>query len=141
MAANSLYSQLSDTEKPLLRVFFYTAADQDHPISNSFKQRSCHIKLMMVDEQVAIQGSGNQDTQSYFHSQEVNVMIDSPTVCKAWRESIERNQNTATFGRAKEDGCWYDENGVMAKGTYGVKPGFFSFAKGMLGTLQKARGQ
>lgn len=59
MAANHLYSQLED-EKKNLNVFFYVAADQDHPIHNSFKQRSCHIKLMIVDEAVAIQGSGNQ---------------------------------------------------------------------------------
>lgn len=90
MAANHLYSQLEEDEKALLRVYYYVAADQDHPISNAFKQRSCHIKLMIVDEAVAVQGSGNQDTQSWFHSQEVNVMIDSKVVCKAWREGIER---------------------------------------------------
>lgn len=60
MAANHLYSQLEDDEKKNLNVFFYVAADQDHPIHNSFKQRSCHIKLLIVDEAVAIQGSGNQ---------------------------------------------------------------------------------
>lgn len=141
MAANYLYSQLEPDERACLRVHYYVAADQDHPIHNNFKQRSCHIKLMIVDSAVAIQGSGNQDTQSWFHSQEVNVMIDSQVVCKVWREGIERNQNTATYGRAKEDGCWYDTKGELAKGSLGTNAGHFSWAKGMMGTLKKAQGQ
>ena len=141
MAANNLYSQLSEHEKPLLKVFYYVAADQDHPIGNKFKQRSCHIKLLIADESVAIQGSGNQDTQSWFHSQEVNVMLDSPIVCKAWREGIERNQNTAQFGRAKEDGCYYDKDGNLAPGSFGVDAGAFSWAKGFVGILNKAQGK
>lgn len=140
MAANTLYSQLSDTEKGLLNIFFYTAADQDHPIHNSFKKRSCHIKLLIVDEQVAVQGSGNQDTQSWFHSQEVNVMIDSPTVCRAWREGIERNQNTKQYGRSRHDGCWYDKDGKLAEGSYGNKVSGMDRVKGITGMIQKARG-
>lgn len=141
MAANYLYSQLQPEERSFLRIYYYVAADQDHPIHNNFKQRSCHIKLLIVDEAVAIQGSGNQDTQSWFHSQEVNVMIDSKAVCKAWREGIERNQNTAIYGRAKEDGCWYDANGKLAEGSLGTDAGHFAWAKGMMGTLKKAKGQ
>jgi len=140
MAAHEMLSQLSEQEKPLLRVFFYVAADQDHPISNRFKQRSCHIKLLIVDESVAVQGSGNQDTQSWFHSQEVNVMVDSPIVCKAWREGIERNQNTARYGRVRDDGCWYDSEGKLAEGSYGIDVGKFAWTKGIKGTIDKARG-
>lgn len=143
MAANQLYSQLTDPEeKARLKVYYYVAADQDHPIHNSFKQRSCHIKLLIADEAVAIQGSGNQDTQSWFHSQEVNVMIDSKEVCRAWREGIERNQNTRVYGRASEDGCWYDpKSGKLAEGSLGTEPGRFASLKGAVGTFQKARGQ
>lgn len=141
MAAHNLYSQLDTREKAFLKVFFYVAADQDHPICNSFKQRSCHIKLMIVDESVAIQGSGNQDTQSWYHSQEVNVLIDSPVVCRAWREAIERNQNTAAYGRARDDGCWYDKDGALAKGSYGVNAGKFAWAKGIVGAVKKAEGK
>lgn len=141
MAAHYLYSQLQPEERSFLKVHYYVAADQDHPIHNNFKQRSCHIKLMIVDSAVAIQGSGNQDTQSWFHSQEVNVMIDSKDVCRAWREGIERNQNTATYGLAKEDGCWYDSQGKLAEGSLGTNAGHFSWAKGMIGTLKKAQGQ
>ncbi|KAH9821384.1 IQ calmodulin-binding motif protein [Teratosphaeria destructans] len=142
MAANHLFSELSGPHKDLLKVYFYVAKDQDHPIHNSFKKRSCHIKLLIVDEQVTVQGSGNQDTQSWYHSQEVNVMIDSPLVCKQWREGIERNQNTREFGRAEDDGCWYDpKTGELAKGSYGVKVGFMDRVKGIVGTVQKAQGK
>lgn len=141
MAANYLYSQLEPAERQFLKVYYYVAADQDHPIHNNFKQRSCHIKLMIVDAAVAIQGSGNQDTQSWFHSQEVNVMVDSKVVCKAWRDGIERNQNTAMYGRAKEDGCWYDSTGKLAEGSLGTNAGHFAWAKGIVGTLKKAQGQ
>lgn len=67
-------------------------------------------------------------------------MIDSPVVCKAWREGIERNQNTAAYGRVKEDGCWYDAQGKLAAGSYGNDAGKFAWAKGIVGTVQKAKG-
>lgn len=143
MNANYLYSQLEADEKPLLKVYYYVAADQNHPIHNNFKQRSCHIKLLIADESVAIQGSGNQDTQSWFHSQEVNVMIDSAVICKAWKEGIERNQNTHLYGAASQhDGCWYHpDSGKLAEGSLGTNAGHFSWAKGIIGTVKKAGGQ
>lgn len=141
MAAHYLYSQLQPDEQSFLKVHYYVAADQDHPIHNNFKQRSCHIKLMIVDSSVAIQGSGNQDTQSWFHSQEVNVMVDSKAVCKAWREGIERNQNTAMYGLTREDGCWYDRDGKLAEGSLGMNARHFAWAKGMLGMVRKAEGK
>ena len=101
--ANHLLTSLSSAAKERLKIFFYVAADQSRPIHNSFKQRSCHIKLLIVDSEVAVQGSGNQDTQSWFHSQEVNVMVDSAEVCRVWRKGIERNQNTARYGRVSGD--------------------------------------
>lgn len=88
MVANRLYNALkSGEEKARLRVHYYVGKDQTRPIHNSYKKRSCHIKLMIVDEQIAIQGesgyvselsnllkvlfigNGNLDTQSCFHSQ------------------------------------------------------------------------
>lgn len=142
MFAHDLYSKLESPEdKARLQVFYYTAADQDHPIHNSFKKRSCHIKLLIADESVSIQGSGNQDTQSWFHSQEVNVMIDSEVVAKHWREGIERNQNTAQYGRARDDGCWYDRDGKLAEGSYGFKVSGMEKLKGVAGVLNKARGK
>lgn len=57
MIANRLYNSLeTDEKKSRLRVCYYVGKDQTRPIHNSFKKRSCHIKLMIVDEQIAIQG-------------------------------------------------------------------------------------
>jgi hypothetical protein len=49
-------------------------------------------------------GSGNMDTQSWFHSQEVNIMVDSPFLVKEWMENFALNQNTGEYGRVDEDG-------------------------------------
>lgn len=142
MAANRLLKQLDTPEEvERLRIFFYVAADQDHPIHNQFKQRSCHVKLMIADDSVAIQGSGNQDTQSWYQSQEVNVMVDSPEICKSWREAVDRNQNTKEYGRTAGDGCWYDKDGTLAPGSSGNEAGRFSWAKGIVGAIKKAKGQ
>jgi phosphatidylserine/phosphatidylglycerophosphate/cardiolipin synthase-like enzyme len=93
MIANQLYEKLQPEERKRLHVGYYTAKDQNKPIHNTFKKRACHIKLMIVDEHIGIQGNGNQDTQSWYHSQEVNIMIDSEMVCKTWAEGIRRNQS------------------------------------------------
>lgn len=106
-----LVKALTPAERANLHICYYVGKDQSHPIHQSFKQRTCHVKLLIADGRVGVQGSGNQDTQSWCHSQEINVMIDSEEVCRKWREGIERNQNTARFGRAAEDGVWRDEHG------------------------------
>lgn len=57
MISNRLYELLEkDEERSRLRIFNYVAKDQTKPIHNKFKKRSCHIKLMIIDEVVAIQG-------------------------------------------------------------------------------------
>jgi phosphatidylserine/phosphatidylglycerophosphate/cardiolipin synthase-like enzyme len=163
MIANRLYTSLqTDEEKSRLRVCYYVGKDQTRPIHNSFKKRSCHIKLMIVDEQIAIQGmstvsrklsttsiisdiysgNGNLDTQSFFHSQEINVLIDSAFVCRAWTELINRNQNTAKYGAASsKDGCWHDpETGEIPPGSMGPVPGRLSWAKGAVGAVKRVRG-
>ncbi|KAK9850561.1 Phospholipase D/Transphosphatidylase [Penicillium brevicompactum] len=143
MIANRLYNSLkSDEEKSCLRVCYYVGKDQTRPIHNSFKKRSCHIKLMIVDEQIAIQGNGNLDTQSFFHSQEINVLIDSAMICRAWLELIDRNQNTAKYGAASpKDGCWHDpKTDEIPPGSMGPVPGRFSWAKGAIGAVQRVRG-
>jgi phosphatidylserine/phosphatidylglycerophosphate/cardiolipin synthase-like enzyme len=58
-------------------VYWYTGKDQVRPLNAVVKQRNCHIKFAAYDDEVLIIGNGNQDSQSWFHSQEVNVMIDS----------------------------------------------------------------
>lgn len=141
-AAKKLFESLTtDEARSRLGIFFYVAADQRLPQHNSFKRRSCHIKLLIADEQVAIQGSGNQDTQTWYHSQEVNVMIDSAEVCAVWRAGIERNQNTARYGRSTQDGYWRDENGDVPPGTTRTGGGLSGVMHGALGMLRKAQGK
>ncbi|KAI5195060.1 hypothetical protein E4T38_09252 [Aureobasidium subglaciale] len=142
--ANKLYTSLTADEtaaRNLLHIHYYTAKDQIGPIHDSFKQRSCHVKLMIVDEQLGIMGNGNQDTQSWYHSQEVNIMIDSAEIVMKWRQGIERNQNTGKLGRASNvDGIWRDAQGQQAKGAIGVDAGKMSWAKGIVGAVQRVRG-
>jgi hypothetical protein len=106
------------------------------------------VKFMAVDDQIAILGNGNQgartisigcevhrreascirrpfdvinhvlDTQSWFHSQEINVMIDSRELVDAWMRCIEANQNTRLYGRRDRDGVLRGEDGepIQASG-------------------------
>lgn len=138
-AAQELVKILSPTERNLLHIYYYVGKDQDHPIHQSFHQRSCHIKLLIVDEHVGIQGSGNQDTQSWYHSQEINIMLDSAEVCRKWREGIERNQNTRKFGGAAEDGIWRDKNGEPGEGYMGNPGKVEGLFKGVGGMLKKMK--
>jgi phosphatidylserine/phosphatidylglycerophosphate/cardiolipin synthase-like enzyme len=145
MIAHHLYTELGAEHRENLEVYAYVAKDQIRPIHNKFKQRSCHIKLMIVDGHIGIQGNGNQDTQSWYHSQEVNVMIDSEQVVGRWMEGIRQNQNTHLYGKVKsegeEAGCWIDpETGKMAEGAIGIDPGKFAWARGMVGAVQRLRG-
>ena len=137
---SKLCSHLSAEERTRLHVCWYVAKDQDHPIAQLFKQRTCHVKLLIADGRVGIQGSGNQDTQSWYHSQEVNVMIDSETICREWREGIERNQNTARFGRGStDDGIWRDAEGNEAVGATkkSIRP--VAWVKGAIGMAKKLK--
>ncbi|KAI0890297.1 IQ calmodulin-binding motif protein [Annulohypoxylon maeteangense] len=139
--AHNLYTKLlSPDAKPRLHWYWYVAKDQTAPITATKKRRSCHIKLLIADERVGIVGNGNQDTQSWFHSQEINVMIDSPLVCGAWIEALRRNQNTHLYGRVGEDGVWRDSQGKEADGATGVDAGRFSWAKGLLGAIKRVQG-
>ena len=100
---------------------------------------------MIVDGHIAIQGSGNQDTQSWYHSQEVNIMLDSPLVCEKWMEAIRQNQNTHKFGQVCKEGadagCWIDpQTGKQADGAIGVSAGKFSWAYGVQGAIARVRG-
>ena len=120
-ASKALIAMLPEDgpERKRLHIFDYVGKDQDHPIHNLHKSRSCHIKLLIADGLVGVQGSGNQDTQSWSHSQELNVMVDSPEICEVWREGIERNQNTQEFGRVADDGVWRDADGQPGEGYMG----------------------
>ncbi|PQE10171.1 IQ calmodulin-binding motif protein [Rutstroemia sp. NJR-2017a WRK4] len=141
MIAHKMYTTLSAAGKSHLHYFFYIGKDQTTPLVAKKKLRDCHVKVMIVDEHIGIQGNGNQDTQSWFHSQEINVMFDSAMVCKGWIDGLRRNQNTHLYGEVgKEDGIWRDENGEQAKDVIGVDPGRFSWAKGFMGAINRVRG-
>jgi len=137
--AHGLVKNLSPSERQLLHIYYYVGKDQDHPIHQSFKQRSCHIKLLIVDDHVGIQGSGNQDTQSWYHSQELNIMLDSEEVCRKWREGIESNQNTKRFGAAAEDGIWRDKDRNPGEGYMGDPGKVEGLFKGVGGMLKKMK--
>ncbi|CAM6116069.1 unnamed protein product [Calypogeia fissa] len=138
-AAQALVKDISPTERQLLHICYYVGKDQDHPIHQSFKHRSCHIKLLIVDDHIGILGSGNQDTQSWYHSQEINIMLDSEEVCRKWREGLERNQNTRRFGVAAKDGIWRDKDGNPGEGHMG-NPGMVQgLFKGLGGMMKKMK--
>jgi len=64
MVANKLYEELGDAEnRSRLHVQYYVAKDQNVPLHARTKQRTCHIKLMIVDSHICVQGNGNMDTQ------------------------------------------------------------------------------
>ncbi|KAI0013055.1 IQ calmodulin-binding motif protein [Xylariaceae sp. FL0662B] len=141
MIAHRLYASLSPSAKQHLHYFWYVAKDQTAPIVAERKRRSCHIKLMIVDERVGIVGNGNQDTQSWYHSQEVNIMLESSYVCRAWVEALRRNQNTHIYGGLDaEEGVWKDAQGRQADGAMGVDPGRFSWARGFIGAIKRVQG-
>jgi len=140
MIAHKLFTHLSDSGKERLHYFWYIGKDQTVPIVAK-KKRGCHVKVMIVDEHIGIQGNGNQDTQSWFHSQEINIMFDSELICKAWIDGLRRNQNTHLYGQLdKADGVWRDANGEQALDVIGVDPGRFSWAKGFMGAINRVRG-
>lgn len=73
-----LYKKLGrEGKEKYLKVYWYTGKDQVRPLNAVYKQRNCHIKFAAYDDEVMIIGNGNQDSQSWFHSQEVNIMIDN----------------------------------------------------------------
>lgn len=141
MVAHQLYTSLSPEGRRRLHYFWYVAKDQTRPIVQERKKRSCHIKLMIADEHIGIMGNGNQDTQSWFHSQEINVMLDSEAVCRAWIDGLRRNQNTHLYGALdKESGIWTDAEGKQAEGAIGIDPGRFSWARGVVGAVKRLQG-
>lgn len=153
MVAAKMYNSLTDAEKPKLRIYWYTGKDQKTPLNAKDKSRNCHVKLMsecsiavtlkvVIDSSVIIQGNGNQDTQSWFHSQEVNVMIDSAMLSEKIREQIDSNQNTLYYGLVDpRDGVWRDKVGNTLPGQRPPPSGPFKSLVGVKGAIQRVRGE
>ncbi|WVF71175.1 hypothetical protein IAT40_005975 [Kwoniella sp. CBS 6097] len=125
-----------DKKEQYLKVYWYTGKDQVRPLNAVKKQRNCHIKFAAYDDEVAIFGNGNQDSQSWFHSQEINVMIDNKQVVAEMMETLLSNQNTLQYGGVDTDGIWRDKEGhtlehygATAKGAFRGLSGFIAFAK------------
>ncbi|KAF8843374.1 hypothetical protein BDN67DRAFT_945733 [Paxillus ammoniavirescens] len=135
-----MFAQLNDQEKQKLKFYWYTGKDQIKPINASAQKRNCHVKLMIIDDAVGIAGNGNQDTQSWYHSQEVNVMIDNPTVCKEWCEAIRRVQNTHLH-ELEKDGIYRDKEGNPLTDSTGVGSGVKGVIKGVQGSIARVRGK
>ncbi|KAJ9100752.1 hypothetical protein QFC19_005491 [Naganishia cerealis] len=56
----TLYKILRNENKEQhLKVYWYTGKDQIRPLNAVHKQRNCHIKFAMFDDEVAILGNGN----------------------------------------------------------------------------------
>ncbi|WWD17806.1 hypothetical protein CI109_102248 [Kwoniella shandongensis] len=137
-----MYSRLSESDKKNLEIYWYTGKDQRAPLNANKKSRNCHVKLMIVDSQIAIQGNGNQDTQSHFHSQEINILIDSPLIATQWRETIDSNQNTKYYGKVDpSDGIWRDPQGKELEGEKKQPKGIMKSFVGVKGAIQRVRGE
>jgi hypothetical protein len=140
--AKRVFAQLeNDKEKDLLKYHYYVSKDMDLPINAHLNHRNCHVKLMIVDDHLGIQGNGNQDAQSWYHSQEINVMIDSAEICRDWIDLVERNQNTSQVGRLQNDGIYRDKNGDELTDGTGIKSGPSSIIKGVMGSIARVRGK
>ena len=99
-------------DEKYLEVYWYTGKDMTRPLNAVRKQRNCHVKFAAFDGQVAVLGSGNQDTQSWFHSQEINVMVDSKQIVDEWMAALGRNQSTKLYGMVDQrDGIWRGRDG------------------------------
>lgn len=95
-----------------LEVYWYTGKDMDRPLNAVRKQRNCHVKFAAIDGRVGILGSGNQDTQSWYHSQEINVMVDSKQIVSEWVTALRSNQSTHIYGRVDQaTGLWRGKQG------------------------------
>lgn len=95
-----------------LKVYWYVGKDQNRPLNAVIKQRNCHVKLAIFDDVVGMCGNGNQDTQSWYHSQETNVLIDSAALCRDWIHTLAHNQNTHLYGLVDPaDGRWRNADG------------------------------
>uniref|UniRef100_A0A8H8CGC6 PLD phosphodiesterase domain-containing protein n=1 Tax=Psilocybe cubensis TaxID=181762 RepID=A0A8H8CGC6_PSICU len=136
-----MYTELEEKEKDLLKVYWYTAKDMCRPVNARKKQRNCHIKLMIVDDHVGIMGNGNQDSQSWYHSQEANILIDSADVCKEWADGIRANQNTHIYGRVDKDGIWRDpKDGSVLEDMGTTKGGSIgAVAKGLVDAVKRVQ--
>jgi phosphatidylserine/phosphatidylglycerophosphate/cardiolipin synthase-like enzyme len=61
--------------------------DGKSPVETSGPTAS-HAKYLSVDSQVVFVGGTNMDTQSWHHSQELGILIDSAELARSWDEAV-----------------------------------------------------
>lgn len=140
-----VYSEMCATlnkegKRKNLKACWYVAKDRDRPIDAAAKERTCHVKFCCIDEQVVIAGNGNQDAQSWYHSQECNVMVDSPQLAREWLAALNHNQNTGAFGEVDEDGLWRDPAGNIVQSS-GGNGGTVEVVKGLINAVKRVQGK
>ena len=80
------------------------------------------------------------DTQSWYHSQEANVMVDSAQLAREWLIALNINQNTGQYGAVDEDGFWRDKDGNVVQSSGGTG-GLIEVVKGMMNAVARVRGK
>ena len=81
------------------------------------------------------------DTQSWFHSQEVNLMVDSKQVVAEWMAALHSNQNTQQYGMVGTDGVWRYESGKPLESlNANAGGGPLARLKGFVGMFVRATG-
>ncbi|KAI9592781.1 hypothetical protein BDF19DRAFT_425172 [Syncephalis fuscata] len=69
---------------------------QQPPKTEPDKNNWSHVKFMNVDNEIALFGSGNQDAQSWFHSQEFNLVIDDANFTRSITKELLQKQQSFT---------------------------------------------
>jgi len=64
-----------------------------HPAKPSTEEWT-HVKAMIIDDAIAIVGTGNQDPQTWYHSREDNFMIDDKSTARKIKASLLKDQQS-----------------------------------------------
>lgn len=56
-----------------------------------------HVKLLIVDDELSIFGNGNMDTQSWYYSLEINVMLYSESFAATCKRLLLKTQDTHLY--------------------------------------------
>ena len=67
---------------------FQTVFDNPKGKAPETRPNNSHAKFMTVDDEVAVIGSANHDTQSWNQSREINLMVFNSPVVKSWVDQV-----------------------------------------------------
>lgn len=91
--ANELYKEVGADNKKL-KICWYT--NEVLSASAGLFYQS-HVKYMSVDDSVVVVGSANWDTQAWYGSQEMNIVIGDPAVAKKMDQELRWKPNTELY--------------------------------------------